>query len=205
MCDSASPNLSARIAAARSCEASDRQALFESYRHYLTLLARVRVDRRLRSKFSDSDIVQETMLQAHRDFDQFRGSTEAEFANWLRAIMSRKEALFARKFYGTAARDPRLEVRIQGEFDNSSQMLQRALVSLRPSPSEMHSTREAAVLLADALAALPDHYREVVVMRHVEGLKIHDIAEHLGRTADSVNKLWARAIIMLRTSLEERT
>ncbi len=199
MNQSSPDDLADRLATARASSNGNRHMLLESYRNYLSLLARGRADRNLRSKFSDSDLVQETLIQADRDFPQFNGRTEAELANWLRAIMSKKQALFARRFYGSPARDPRLEVRLQDEFDKSSQMIDRAMVELRPSPSEHAAHREGAVLLADALASLPDHYREVVVLRHIQGRKMTEVAQELGRTVDSVNKLWARAMIQLRS------
>ena len=203
MANHADQDISNCLARARIAGDSERFELLEKYRNYLTFLARARTDRRLSSKVSDSDIVQETLIQAHRDFFQFRGQTEAELTSWLRAIMSNKKALLARRFYGSPARDPRLEVRFQDEFDRSSQMLGRVFVDNRSTPSEHHAKRERAVLLADALAALPEHYREVVELRHIEGLKMREVAYAMGRSVDSVNKLWARAMIQLRSSMKE--
>lgn len=199
MTKSSHDNIAHRILAAKSSSNGDRHQLLEGYRNYLTLLAYARRDRILRSKFSDSDLVQETLMQAHRDLPGFRGRTEAELAGWLRAIMSKKQALLARRYYGSPGRDPRLEVQFQDEFNASSQLLGQALVALQRSPSEQAAHREGAVLLADALASLPEHYREVVVMRHIEGLKMREVAKEMGRTVDSVNKLWARAMIQLRS------
>ena len=152
------------------------------------MLARARRDQNLRSKFSDSDLVQETLIQAHRDLPSFRGCTEPEFAQWLRAIMTNKQALMARRYYGSPARDPRLEARLQDEFNESSEMLGRAIVDLQPSPSEHVAQREGAVLLADALASLPEHYHEVVVLRHIEGRKMREVADAMGRSVDSVKQ-----------------
>src|SRR5213080_709075 len=52
--------------------------LLELYRNYLKLLARLQIDRRLQGKADPSDLVQETFLEAYRDFAQFRGTTERE-------------------------------------------------------------------------------------------------------------------------------
>ena len=202
MNDSHRPEISTRLESVRLATDGERHDFLDRYRHYLTLLARAGKDRTLRSKVSDSDVVQETLIQANRDFDQFSGHSETELAAWLRAIMSNIQAQLARRFYGTLARDPRLEVRLQGELDKSSQMLGRVLVDNRSTPSEHYANRERAVLLADALAALPEDYREVVVLRHIEGRKMHEVAQIMDRSVDSVNKLWTRAMIQLRTSMK---
>jgi RNA polymerase sigma-70 factor (ECF subfamily) len=191
-----------RLSRAKAADSPDRHDLLESYRNYLMLLARIRADRKLRSKLGDSDLVQETLIQANRDFDQFRGTSEAELTGWLRAVMSKKKALLARRYYGTAARDPNLEEQLQHEMDKSSQQLGRALIASGSSPSRLAAGRERAVLLADALAALPDHYREVVVLHHVQGYTLPEVAQSMGRSVDSVKKLWARAMVQLRTSLK---
>jgi hypothetical protein len=59
------------------------------------------------------------------------------------------------------------------------------------------------VLLADCLARLPTDYREVVILRHLEGFPFLEVAQRMGRTVDSVKKLWARALAQLREFLGE--
>jgi RNA polymerase sigma-70 factor (ECF subfamily) len=117
--------------------------------------------------------------------------------------MSRKKADLGRKYYGTAARDPRREARLHDEMQKSSQLLDRAFIAYGSSPSHQLVGRERAVLLADALAALPDHYRKVIVLRQLNGYKIAEIAEMMGRSVDSVKKLWTRGIIQLRSSMKK--
>src|SRR4051794_17576727 len=90
--------------------AGDRQALgplLEQYRNYLALLARVQIGRRLRGKVDDSDLIQETFLEAHRNFDRFRGASEAELVSWLRQILAANLANLVRRYYGTKRRDVR--------------------------------------------------------------------------------------------------
>ena len=66
------------------------------------------------------------------------------------------------------------------------------------SPSQQASRREQVVLLADALALLPEDYREVIVLRHLEGLSFAEVGQRMGRSLDSVEKLWVRGLARLR-------
>src|SRR5262249_19494528 len=83
--------------------------LLGRYRAYLTVLARLQIGRRLRGKVDASDPVQETFLKAHRHLDQFRGTTEEEWAAWLRQILAANLANLVRRYYHTRGRDVRIE------------------------------------------------------------------------------------------------
>ena len=179
--------------------------LLESYSPYLTLLARVQIGRRLRGKVDAGDIVQETFLEAHRQFPQFRGTSEAELIAWLRRILAGQIALVMRRYLGTRGRDLNLERELVDQLDQSSQALDGGLVAPTSSPSHRASRREQAVLLADALARLSEDYREVIILRHLESLSFPDVARRMGRSEDSVQKLWVRALASMRRSLEGGT
>ena len=175
-----------------------RGALLETYRVYLDLLARVEIGRRLRKKVDASDVVQETFLEAHRNFGNFRGAGEAEFVAWLRGILAARIANLVRHYVGTQARDVRREQGLAVDLDQSSRALDRGLFSVQATPSQQAARREQGVLLAEALARLPDEYREVVVLRHLEELTFPEVALRMERTVDSVQKLWVRALARLR-------
>src|SRR5262249_21168378 len=70
----------------------------EAFRDYLRLLAGLNLDPRLRSKLDPSDLVQETLLKAHRNFAQFRGQTDAELSSWLRRILANTLAEAVRRY-----------------------------------------------------------------------------------------------------------
>jgi RNA polymerase sigma-70 factor (ECF subfamily) len=176
--------------------------LLARYSNYLTLLARVEIGRRLQGKLDPADLVQETFLEAHRHFPTFRGTTEPEFVAWLRRILAGVLANMVRRYFGTKARDPRLEQDLQVNLDQSSCVLGGKLISPGSSPSESAARREQAVLFADALDRLPDDYREVIVLRHLEGLSFAVVGERMGRSVDSVEKIWLRAIAKLRKTVE---
>ena len=175
--------------------------LLEQYRSYLTLLARVQIGRRLQGKVDPADVVQEVFLEAASHFSQFRGETEPEFAAWLRQILVTCLAHLVRRYFGTQARDVRLERMLEDELDQSSRAIDRGLVAEQSSPSQRASRREQSVLLADALEQLAPDYREVIILRHLEGLTFPEVAARMGRTVDSVEKLWVRALPRLRRAL----
>ena len=175
--------------------------ILERYRNYLGLLARVQIGRRLQGKVDAADLVQETFLEATRHFAHFRGTTEAAFVHWLRQILAARLVDLIRCYLGARCRDIRLERQLEGELERSSHLLDGGLVSSRSSPSKQASRREQAVALADALGQLPGDYREVLVLHHLEGCTFPEVARHMGRSVDSVEKLWVRALARLRRSM----
>jgi RNA polymerase sigma-70 factor (ECF subfamily) len=189
-------------------KAGDRPALgrlLELYRAYLLVLARVQIGRRLQGKADPDDLVQEAFLGAFRDFAQFRGTTEKEFLAWLRQVLASLLANLVRHYQGTQARDVRLERRLAAELDQSSHALDRGLAAAQSTPSQQAVRREQSVMLADALGRLPEEWRDLLILRHLEGLTFPEVAQRLGRTVDSVKKQWPRALASLRRVLEGET
>jgi len=187
----------------RAGDADSLGDLLERYRGYLTLLARLQINRRLQGKADPADLVQETFLEAHQSFPRFRGATEGELVSWLRQILAANLADLMRRFLRARRRDVRLERELEAELEQSSRALEHGLAAPHSSPSQQAVRREQDVLLAEALARLPEAHREVLILHHLEGLSYPQIAQHLGRTVDSVKNLWARALGKLRRCLGE--
>jgi RNA polymerase sigma-70 factor (ECF subfamily) len=196
-----SPNPVELLQAARAGDRPALGRLLELYRNYLRLLARLQVGRRLQGKADPSDLVQEAFLAAQRTFAEFRGSTEAELVDWLRQILASKLVDLARRYLGTRRRDVRLERQLADDLNDSSRALGESLLATGSSPSERAVRRERAVLLADTIKSLPADYGEVIILRHLEGLPLAEVAARMGRSVDSVKKLWVRGIARLRANL----
>jgi RNA polymerase sigma-70 factor, ECF subfamily len=179
--------------------------LLERYRQYLQLLARLQIGRRLQGKVDASDVIQEVFLEAHRHFDRFQGREEAELACWLRQILAARLAKLVRRYFRTQGRNVRLERELALNVDQSSQALDRGLIASQSSPSQKAARREQGLILAEALGRLPEHYREVLILRHLEELSFPEIAGRLGRSLDSVKNLWARGLAQLREVLGANT
>lgn len=186
---------------ARRGESPAQGDLLRRFEPWLRLLARIQCESRFQAKFDASDIVQQTLLEAVRALPQFRGSTEAELTAWLRQILAHALAHEIRRYHGAQKRDVTLEVSLDAALAQSSQRLGAMLAESGPSPSQQAAQRELDVLLADVLARLPDDYREVLILRHLEGLSHDDIAQRMNRTAGAVRMLWTRALIALRQQL----
>jgi RNA polymerase sigma-70 factor (ECF subfamily) len=171
--------------------------LLQLYRNYLTILATTQINRKLRTRVSPSDIVQEAMLMAHRDFDQYRGRTEREFLAWLRQILIHTLHRVVDTHVRAKKRTVRCEISLEaiGErFDRSAANFLSALVDPGPSPSAPARGRETVVALADQLAKLPAHYRDVLVLRNLQGLPFEEVAQRLDKNVGAVRMMWLRAM-----------
>lgn len=190
------------LARLRQGDGSALGPLLEIYRNYLSLFARVQIGDRMRAKVDVEDLVQETFMEAHRGIVAFRGATVGEFLAWLRRIVVAVLANQIRRYYGTKRRDVRLEQSLAAAADASWCKIDGGLVDPGTSPSQHASKREQGVLLADALAALPGDYREVIILRQLEDLPFPEVARRMGRTVDSVKNLWVRGLGRLRREMD---
>lgn len=174
----------------------------ERFRSYLLLLARVRLDRKIQAKVAASDLVQQTMMEAHQALESFRGEDVAAQAAWLRQILARNLANAARDLT-REKRDVGRERSLQAGLDESASCLEGWLVADQSSPSQQAQRHERALLLAQALAELPEQQREAVVLRHFHGDSLAEIADELNTTTAAVTGLLHRGIKSLRIALKE--
>jgi RNA polymerase sigma-70 factor (ECF subfamily) len=176
-------------------ETSERR--WEDYREYLHLLARLQLDARLRGKLDASDVVQQTLIKAHENREQFRGQTAGEEAAWLRRILANTLIDAARKFQ----REVNLEQQLEKAVHESSARLEAWLAADQSSPSEVAVRHEQLLGLARALASLPEEQRLVVELHHLRDASVADIAAQLGRSEASVAGLLRRGLQKLREIL----
>jgi RNA polymerase sigma-70 factor, ECF subfamily len=187
-------------------------AVLERYRAYLTVLAHTRVsDRALRDRLDLSGVVQQTLLEAHQKWGEFRcirppdggrhSLTGQPVAGWLRQILAHNLA-DAMRSAGRAKRGADRVRSLEDDLGHSSLRLGELLVADQPSPSLRLCYEERAVFLADALARLPDAQREVILLHHCHGWPLSRIADHVSRTPPSVAGLLQRGMRALREHLE---
>jgi RNA polymerase sigma-70 factor (ECF subfamily) len=193
------PDLAKWLPEARAGSREAMGQALEAYRAYLLLVANRQIDPDLRAKGSASDLVQETFLEAHRDFGQFKGESGDELQAWLRQLLLNNLANFTRRHRNTDKRQVSREVALSVETPSGS--VDRGLMAEISSPSGQAMAAERVQALEGALDRLPEDYRTVINWRYKEGRSFEDIARMMQRSENAVRKLWFRAIERLQEEL----
>ncbi|MCI0463304.1 MAG: sigma-70 family RNA polymerase sigma factor [Gemmataceae bacterium] len=175
----------------------------ERFRSYLLLLARARLDARLRGKLDSSDLVQQTLLEAHQALPSFQMRSVAEQAAWLRQILARNLANAVRDL-GRAKRDLARERSLQALLDESASRLEGWLAAEQSSPSQQAERHEQALRVAEALETLPDNQKEAVLLRYWEDLALAAIGQRMNLSTAAVTGLLQRGLRNLKKRLQER-
>lgn len=188
--------------------AGDRSAeneLLEKCRAYISLVARAQIEGWMRTKFDASDLVQQTLLEAHQGLSRFEGETEAEWLGWLRGILNHNTLDFARRYQGAAKRDVKREFSIDraGQPPEASGQMKWELPDQAETPSRILLNREQEIQVADAVSQLPPDYQEVIMLRNLQRLPFKEVAERMQRSPGAVQMLWLRALNQLQELLEQ--
>ncbi len=171
------------------------------YEPYLRMLARTHMRAAYQAKIGASDIVQQAMLHAVGAIDQFRGSSEAELRAWLRQILVRQICHLDRDLHRDK-RDVRRERSIEQKLAQSSLRLEGLLAADQATPSQVAIVGENVIALATAVERLPDGQRQAIELHYLEGLKLVEVAEALGKTTGAVAGLLHRGMKQLRAECE---
>jgi len=196
-------NVSELIRLAREGDAASREALFGLCRRYLGIVARAQVETWLRVKVDASDVVQQTMLEAHRDFDRFSGQSEQEWLGWLRGILAHNVADFVRHYRGTAKRQEHREVPFRDPAASGPVRGAPEPASPEATPSQQFLELDTELRVVGALEQLAPDYQEVIMLRNLERLSFNEVAERMGRSRPAVQMLWMRAVKKLQEALGE--
>jgi RNA polymerase sigma-70 factor (ECF subfamily) len=172
----------------------------EQYRPYLLLLARMQLGRQFQGKLDASDVVQQALLEAHRQRQQFHGGTTEQLLSWLRRILA-GTLTDALRGLGRAKRDAARERSLEAALEQSAERLAAWVAAEQSSPSEQADRNEQLTRLAAALATLPDAQRTALALRYCQGWSIADISRHLGRSPTAVAGLLKRGTRQLRDLL----
>jgi RNA polymerase sigma-70 factor (ECF subfamily) len=177
--------------------AAGNGAPLEQYRGFLCYLARLHLDPRLRRKLDPEDVVQETLLKAHRGWDTCRASTPVQVKAWLRTILIRTLLRELEKIRAQAD----VEVSIHGVIDHSSLRLEGFVDDDQTTPGTHAQRNEEALQLEEALHELPDRQREAVQLKYILGWTVAEIGAHFGVSTAAVGGLLHRGTTELAVRL----
>jgi RNA polymerase sigma-70 factor (ECF subfamily) len=184
----------------RKARDGDPEAIGEilaRYRNYLLHIAHEELDADLKPKVGASDLVQESILEGHRDFRQFTGSSAVELMAWLRGIL-KNNLRDLRKAFRSAKRD------LDSETDPNSATQALEIAALHAQqPIDSAERREVEEAVLAAIAELGDNQRQVVLLRHQEDLTFAEIGARVGVSEEAARKLWYRAVEKLKDSLKD--
>jgi len=186
------------ISAAKQGKTEALGMALESFRGYLLAVARGEMEPDLLVKGGASDLVQDTFLDAHRDFKRFEGGDADDLCVWLRGILMHRLANFRRHYRETEKRRIDREV----AFPKSEGPQGREFSGRDPTPSREYERRERSKVLRDALERLAEKHRAVILLRHEERLTFGEIGLRVGISEEAARKRWGRAVERLREELE---
>jgi RNA polymerase sigma-70 factor (ECF subfamily) len=171
----------------------------ERYLPMLRLQARqMHLDRRLRCRFDPSDLVDEAVLRAHKNLDQFQGQPGAELMKWMQTILANTLRDMIRK-ETARKRDVRREQPLEDAAITASSILwNKFLDDHQPSPSQEAERHERALRLTTAIDQLPEDQRDVVILHYLMEKPVAEIAGLLDRSEKAVAGLIYRGLRQLR-------
>ncbi|REJ88438.1 MAG: RNA polymerase subunit sigma-70 [Planctomycetota bacterium] len=202
MASESNPALVDLLNRARGGDQGARDELFNHCRSYVGLVARTQVESWMRAKVDASDLVQQTLLEAHRGFAKFQGQTEAEWLAWLRQILSHNTVDFIRR-YRTDKRRVGREVPLNVPGNGALSSYFRDPEGDCETPSRILAEQEQEIELANAIAQLSDDHREVIILRNLQRLPFDEVAERMERSRPAVQMLWMRAVRRLEQILRK--
>ena len=180
---------------------SNLASTLNRFRPVLLTLAEAMISLPLRSDLEASDLVQQTLMEAHCNAEQLVLMNSAVVFSWLRRALQHN-MLDAIKHLRTQKNDIRRRLRTS-EIEASWSRLEMMLVDEQTSPSEVLQRNEQLCLMLSALQTLPDNQRTSLIMKHLRGLSLKEVAEAMQLSESAAAGLLHRGRQRLAHCLEE--
>ncbi len=171
----------------------------DQFQSYLLLLARANVEAGARTLVDPNDLVQQTLLKAQQNLDQYRGNSDAELARWLRMILANNLTDRLRRA-GRQLDEQALARRLE----QSSVRLGQLLTAEQSTPSQQLVRNEYVQQLAEAMLQLPDDQRQAIELRHLQDLSLAEISTQMQRTSRSIAGLLQRGLKRLQETMRNK-
>ncbi len=198
------PEIARQLERARGGDRNAVGALFEGQRIRLERTVRLRLDRRLRGRVDEADVVQDTFLEASRRIEGYLELPTMPFFLWLRFLANQRLQALCREHLGVRKRDARREVSIaEGPHSEaSSAEIAARLMGKLTTPSQAAMRAEMKACLTQALESMDPGDREIIALRHFEELRHAEAAHVLGIDESAASKRYFRAIKRLKEILD---
>jgi RNA polymerase sigma-70 factor (ECF subfamily) len=181
-------------------EPSAAELLMSRHHQRLRRMVHLRIDPRLASRLDPSDVVQETLIEAHRRLNDYARRREIPFYPWLRSIAWDKLLQLNRRHILAERRSVQREARPLLSED-SELLLSNRLASASTSPSEQLIRREIRQRVRRAIGRLSADDHEIIVLKHLEELSFDEVAAVLGVSRSAVYSRHRRALERLHRLL----
>jgi RNA polymerase sigma-70 factor (ECF subfamily) len=188
---------------ARRGDESALAPLFETFRPRLVRMVTLRLDPGLRRRVDAADVVQDAWLEIARRFPRWVEEAAIPFHVWLRLVTGQTLALVHRHHLAAHMRDalretPLADSRISVSAANAAD----AFVTSATTPTQAVQREELRVRVLAALEELDEIDREIVALRHFEGLTNEEAAAELAIEPAAASKRFTRALLKLKPALE---
>lgn len=192
-------SMSVRLAAALEGNAQARGQLLSDLKRYLDFVANRQFDENLQAKMGPSDIVQQSMIRAVENLDQFRGQTLDEFRGWLRQILVNEARQMKRDLHA----QKRDVFRERPLADGASQDVRHQLPDSLPTPGTNAAREEQTREIQRALEQLTEEERQIIQWRNWDNLSFEDIADRLNVSISSASRKWYQALVAFKEQLKQ--
>ena len=185
------------VALAKEGNESALNQLCSVYGERVRRIIRLRLDWKLRPKLDSVDVVQDALVLALGGLKDFTYKNEGDFLRWLSRIAENKLHDILKKFHADK-RDIRKEISFKQERSSTDGWFYGAAEPIgTTTPSVIMRKKEALDRLEKALDTLKPEYKEVIVLKRIEGLTHAEIAERLNKSTNAVPMLLFRAMAAL--------
>ncbi len=154
----------------------------------------------LRAKYDGTDLVQETLLEAHRGFAGFSGTDADDLRVWLRGILKHNLMDLMRRYRDTSKRSMGRERSLEAGLEEGEPAFGE--IDPYPTPCTQSIAREDVAALKAALSRLPAQERSAIALRYFDFLSFEEIGRRLGSSPEAARKVCSRAMARLQGMLK---